>query len=107
MKTIKNRIKEIGLRVKDKRESLLMSNLTLAEKCNLSPEYIAEVECGVRVLSFSALQRISKALKIPPEEILTGKKASPLHYADKKTLVKIKKIINLLKSINLELVWKG
>jgi len=107
MKSIKNRIKQMGERIEKGRENSSMSNIELAKRCQLSPEYIAEVEIGVRVPSFSALQRISRALQIPPEEILTGKRAHTLHYTNEKTLVKIKKIINLLKSINLEVVWKG
>ena len=101
MKSIKNRIKQIGKRIEKERENFSMSNVELAKRCRLSPEYIAEVECGVRVPSFSALQRISRALQIPPEEILTGKRAHPIYYADKKTLVKLEKVINLLTSINM------
>lgn len=107
MKTIKNRLKQIGLRIENRRKNLCIDNVDLADRCRLSPGYIAEVECGFRVLSFSALKRISKVLKTSPEELLTGKRVNPLYCADEKTLVKIRKIINLLKSINLQKVWRG
>lgn len=81
---IKEDIKKTGLIIEERRRDLSMSSVQLAEMCCLSPEYIAEVECGVRVPSYTALKRISKVLQTPPDIILLGVRLHPPHYADKK-----------------------
>lgn len=100
VKKTKDFIKQVGLRIQDRRENFSMTNAQLSDICHLSKEYIAEVECGARVLSFTALKRISKALQIPPEIIITGGRFHPPHYTDKKTLATLRRIINMLEDVN-------
>jgi|SRR3989338_6128147 len=97
MKTAKDAIKQIGLRIEKRREEFSMGNYQLADMCLVSPTYIAEVEWGARLPSLPVLKRISKALQMPPEEILTGKRAHPVYYADKRTLGRVEKALRFLK----------
>ena len=49
-----------------------MTQETLAEKVNLNPKYLGEVERGEKIISIEALMRIAKAVKTPIHEFFRG-----------------------------------
>ena len=49
-----------------------MSQEKLAEKAELHPNYIGEVERGEKTISVDALMRIASALKISVRELFPG-----------------------------------
>ena len=42
----------------------------LAERAELNPKYLGEIERGEKIISIEALMRIAKAVKIPVREFL-------------------------------------
>lgn len=57
-------LEAIGSAVRTKRADLGMSQKTLAERCDLHPTYISELERGTRNLSVQALSQIAEALDL-------------------------------------------
>ena len=55
----------IGEAIRNYRKKALLTQETLAEKVDLNPKYIGEVERGEKIVSIEALLRISKAVRIP------------------------------------------
>lgn len=49
-----------------------MSQERLAEKSDLSPKYLGEVERGVVNISLDALMRIAKALRVGVPDLVDG-----------------------------------
>jgi XRE family transcriptional regulator, regulator of sulfur utilization len=49
-----------------------LSQEKLAEKVDLHPGYLSTVERGVKTISFDALVKISKALKVSVQELVRG-----------------------------------
>jgi transcriptional regulator with XRE-family HTH domain len=49
-----------------------MSQETLAEKAELSPKYVGEVERGIVNISVDSLLRIAKALRIRVNDLTSG-----------------------------------
>ena len=54
----------VGLRIRGRRKRAGMSQERLAERADLSPKYLGEVERGCVNISLDALMRVSKALAI-------------------------------------------
>ncbi len=54
----------LGETLRAKRKRAGLSQETLAEKADLNPKYVSEVECGNVNISLDALSRIAKALHI-------------------------------------------
>lgn len=63
---------EIGLRVREKRETAKYSRERLGELCSLSPRFIANVEFGDATFSLDSLMCISKALSCSCDYLLFG-----------------------------------
>lgn len=62
----------IGQRIRIEREKLGITRERFAEIVNLSPFYIGQIERGERSMSLDTLAKISKALKISLDYIITG-----------------------------------
>ena len=63
---------EIGARIRDKRKDLKLKQNELAEKAELSNNYLSNIENGHSVPSLEALVRICNALGTTPDFILLG-----------------------------------
>lgn len=63
--------KEIGLRIKQKRKSLNLTQLQLAEKVNLTESSISRYESGkIATMPTSTINKICSVLHIEPSELL-------------------------------------
>ncbi len=62
---------KFGLKVREAREGLPLKQSELASKIGVSQSYLSKVESGhVRMLNFSFLEALSKALHIPPSWLM-------------------------------------
>ncbi len=59
--------------LKNYRKSAGLSQAKLAEKCNLSTSFIAEIEMGRSVPSIKTLETIATALRVEPYQLLIDK----------------------------------
>jgi transcriptional regulator with XRE-family HTH domain len=63
--------KEIGLKIKQKRKSLSLTQLELAEKVGLTESSISRYESGkIATMPTSTVNKICKVLNIKPSELL-------------------------------------
>ncbi|MDQ6632974.1 MAG: helix-turn-helix domain-containing protein [Verrucomicrobiota bacterium] len=62
----------LGESIRSYRRQAGFSQEKLAEKAELNPKYIGEVECGYVNISVDSLMRIAKALKIPFNDLTKG-----------------------------------
>ena len=60
--------KAIGDAIRFRRKRAGFTQETLAEKVNLNPKYLGEIERGEKIISIEALLRIAKAVKVPIRE---------------------------------------
>lgn len=65
-------LKEIGKRIRDRREEMDLTQEQLAQKSALSKNFISEVEAGRTAASGINYLRIARALETPVQWILTG-----------------------------------
>ncbi len=61
---------EIGERIKNAREQRKITQEKLAEKVNVSPQYISDLERGVVGVSVSTLKNICLALDVTSDSLL-------------------------------------
>lgn len=64
---------EMGARIKEKRRSLKYTRETLAELADISPQFLANIECGKKGMSFPTLIRLCQCLGVSCDYILLGK----------------------------------
>lgn len=64
---------QIGERIKFARESLKITQEQLAEKVDVSPQYISDLERGVVGISIATLKRVCIVLCVSSDQILFGK----------------------------------
>ena len=64
--------REIGLRLRQKRESAGYTREQLGELCSLSPRFIANVEFGTSTFSLDSLMTICRILSCSSDYILFG-----------------------------------
>ena len=57
--------KLIGGAIRFQRKKAGYTQERLAERVNLNPKYLGEVERGEKIISIEALLRVAKALKLP------------------------------------------
>lgn len=70
---------QIGTRIKQCRKALKMTQERLAEQIDVSPHYIYEIERGSKAMSIHTLCKISSALNVSTDYLLSGHiTASPL-----------------------------
>jgi len=62
---------EIGRRIKENREKSMISQARLAEKVNISNQHMCHIENGKTKLSLPVLLKISNALKITIDPLIT------------------------------------
>ena len=64
--------KEIGKRVTKIRKQRGLTQEKLSEKCDLSPQYISNIERSISIPSTETLLRICEVLEVTPDAILLG-----------------------------------
>lgn len=64
--------KEMGKRIRLRRETLGLSRESLAEFLNVSPQFVADVEYGNKGVSIKSLYGLSQALGVTTDYILAG-----------------------------------
>lgn len=66
-------LKEIGQRITTRRKQLGMTQEALAEIGNMTPQFISYAEAGKRAMRPENLLKISSALGVSADYLLTGK----------------------------------
>ncbi len=66
-------IKEMGRRVRIRREFLNLSRDQLAEKIDVSSQFIADMEYGHKGMSIQTLYKLSQVLNVSADYFLAGK----------------------------------
>jgi len=66
-------IKEMGRRVRIRREFLNLSRDQLAEKIDVSSQFIADLEYGHKGMSIQTLYKLSQVLNVSADYFLAGK----------------------------------
>ena len=64
--------REMGRRIRDRREAMGLSREDLAELLGVSPQFIADVEYGNKGLSIKRLYLLSQVLGVTADYILAG-----------------------------------
>jgi XRE family transcriptional regulator, regulator of sulfur utilization len=64
--------KHIGANIRSVRKKAGLSQEKLAERADLHPVYISQVECGHKAVSVEALWKISKALRVTMSTLVRG-----------------------------------
>lgn len=65
-------LKDIGSRIAKCRKEQGLTQEELSEKCDLNPQYISYAETGRRAMRIDNLKRISEALNVSADYLLTG-----------------------------------
>lgn len=63
-------LEQIGLRVREHRTAMKLTQARLAERCGLHRTFIGSVERGERNVAILSLKKIAAALRITPAELL-------------------------------------
>lgn len=66
----KTDMKELGQRIRQARTSRNMSQLDLAETCDISVPYVSDIERGKKCFSVDILLRITQALQVSADWLL-------------------------------------
>ncbi|MBI1819338.1 MAG: helix-turn-helix transcriptional regulator [Nitrospirae bacterium] len=88
-----------GERLKQDRKTARLTQGKLAEKVNLSVEYLSRLERGVGEPSFKTLQALAEALNVTVKDLLDFK--GPVTFKDKKQEAKQK--IQYIEAISTEI----
>lgn len=78
---------QIGKRIKQCRIRQNLTQEGLAEKIDVSPHYIYEIERGSKTMSMLTLYKLSNVLDISADYILTGNIKDPPNEHDQLSLV--------------------
>ncbi len=65
---------EIGARIKEKRKDMKYTREALAELVDISPQFLANIECGKKGMSFTTLSNMSLVLGVSCDYLILGKK---------------------------------
>lgn len=65
-------LKEVGQRIMERRKKLNMTQEALAEKGDVSPQYVSYAEAGKRAIRPENLLSIASALDVSTDYLLTG-----------------------------------
>ena len=90
---------EIGLRIQETRKKQNMTRENLADKAEISTKFLYEVEIGKKGLSAESVLKISRALSVSSDYLLTGEgksKHSKLDNLSQKQLKRLEKIVKLI-----------
>lgn len=63
---------EIGKRITERRKKLGMTQETLAEKGDLTPQFVSYAESGKRAMRPENVIKLAKALEVSADYLLTG-----------------------------------
>lgn len=85
-------LSEVGGRITDRRKSLGWTQEELAEKADLTPQFVSYAESGKRAMRPENLLKLSKALNVSADYLLTG------DIVDKDMLILSDKMKNLTPS---------
>ena len=66
----KNKFKDIGSRIREVRKSKHLSQDKLAEKINISPSHMSDIENGKKNISLDVFMRITEALQVSSDWLL-------------------------------------
>lgn len=88
---------EIGLRIQEVRNMQGMTREELAEKAEISTKFLYEIEAGKKGLSAESVYKISKALSISCDYLLTGEGEWKQSKVDKLSYRKTKQLEGIIK----------
>lgn len=74
----------LGTKVKDLRRNFGMTQEELAEKLDIHPSYVGQLERGEREASLHTLEKLADTFALPPAELLGEEKDN----ADREALIK-------------------
>ena len=72
-------LQEIGKRIMDRRKKLGLTQEALAEKGEVTTQFVSYAESGKRAMRPENLLKISSALEVSADYLLTGEIIFPLH----------------------------
>ena len=72
MKKLNICLEEIGKRIIERRKSMGLTQEALAEKCDTTTQFISYAETGKRAMRPENLLKLSKALNVSADYLLTG-----------------------------------
>ena len=72
MKELNICLEEIGKRIIERRKSMGLTQEALAEKCDTTTQFISYAETGKRAMRPENLLKLSKALNVSADYLLTG-----------------------------------
>ena len=78
---------EIGNRIKIYRKELQLTQENLAEKIDVSPHYIYEIERGSKNMSLNILIKLAGALSVSTDYLLLGHPADTPQDSDQLSLI--------------------
>lgn len=96
--------KLLGLRIKQARVAKNLSQIILAEKLNISPNFLGDIERGLKKPSLDTLVNISNKLNVGMDNLLIDSINIPLEedtanmYVTDKQLRVLKGVVNLIKN---------
>lgn len=67
------RLRQIGQRVRDRRQELALSQRGLAERLGVSPPNITRIEGGNQNLTVDTMCKLAEALEMPLDELFSGR----------------------------------
>jgi len=70
-----NIYRRLGKRVRKERQQLGWTQEDLAERCGMHPSYVGQVERGVKKISIASLEKLARALRVPPGSLLDDSSA--------------------------------
>jgi len=88
---------EVGQRIRALRDERGLSQAELAELLGVHQTNISTMERGMRALTIHQVMKLSKALRVSIDEILTGGKTRPNGALDRRFLRRLQKVDKLSK----------
>lgn len=64
--------KRVGQEIRQRRESLKMTQAELAERAGIPQSHVSRLECGKHAPTFVTIERVAKALKTTPAKLDPG-----------------------------------
>ena len=68
---------EIGNRIRRERENRKMTREELADRADISPRFLADIEAGIKGMSMDTLCRLSSELEVSLDRIVNGGDEGP------------------------------
>ena len=67
-------LREVGLRIRKRREAQNLTQAQLGENCDLDRTFIGSVERGERNVAVLNLRKIAQALRVPLQDLLADQR---------------------------------